>query len=181
MLTRFIWNPETTVKNAARRDGPVALSIWRGGTAGNVMTAADVEPVTSLLELPRRADFVSMHGPLNSETHHMMSVQQFQAMKRTAISINNGRGPTVDEAALVKALQEGWIAGAALDVFEQEPVDTGNPLLKMDNVIVRRTSRPRRRAWRRRRAAGSAARSRPCRRASGRAPPSLRACSRARA
>ena len=100
------------------------------------MTAADVEPVTSLLDLLRRSDFVSMHGPLNSETHHMMSVQQFQAMKRTAIFINNGRGPTVDEAALVRALREGWIAGAALDVFEQEPVDTGNALLKMDNVIV---------------------------------------------
>ena len=100
------------------------------------MTAVGVEPVTSLLELLRRSDFVSMHGPLNSETHHMMSLAQFQAMKPTALFINNGRGPTVDETALVKALQEGWIAGAALDVFEQEPVDTGNALLKMDNVIV---------------------------------------------
>ena len=100
------------------------------------MTAASVEPVTSLMELLRRSDFVSMHGPLNAETRHMMSTAQFQAMKRTAIFINNGRGPTVDEAALTKALQEGWIAGAALDVFEQEPVDPGNALLKMDNVIV---------------------------------------------
>jgi D-3-phosphoglycerate dehydrogenase len=100
------------------------------------MTAVGVEPVTSLMELLRRGDFVSMHAPLNGETHHMMSVQQFQAMKRTALFVNNGRGPTVDEAALVKALQEGWIAGAAIDVFEQEPVDTGNPLLKMENVIV---------------------------------------------
>jgi D-3-phosphoglycerate dehydrogenase len=100
------------------------------------MTSVGVEPVTSLMELLRRSDFVSMHGPLNRETHHMMGAAQFQAMKRTAIFINNGRGPTVDEAGLVKALQEGWIAGAALDVFEQEPVDTGNPLLKMDNVIV---------------------------------------------
>jgi D-3-phosphoglycerate dehydrogenase len=100
------------------------------------MTAVGVEPVTSLLELCRRADFLSMHAPLNNETHHMMSLQQFQAMKRTALFINNGRGPCVDEAALIKALQEGWIAGAALDVFEQEPVATANPLLKMDNVIV---------------------------------------------
>jgi D-3-phosphoglycerate dehydrogenase / 2-oxoglutarate reductase len=100
------------------------------------MTSVGVEPVTSLLELCRRADFLSMHAPLNAETHHMMSLTQFQAMKRTALFINNGRGPTVDEPALIKALQEGWIAGAALDVFEQEPVDTGNPLLKMDNVIV---------------------------------------------
>ena len=100
------------------------------------MTAVGVEPVTSLIELCRRADFLSMHAPLNNETHHMMSLQQFQAMKRTALFINNGRGPCVDEAALIKALQEGWIAGAALDVFEQEPVDTANPLLKMDNVIA---------------------------------------------
>ena len=100
------------------------------------MTAVGVEPVTSLLELCRRSDFVSMHAPLNEETLHLMSQPQFQAMKRTAIFINNGRGPTVDEAALIKALQESWIAGAALDVFEQEPVDTTNPLLKMENVIA---------------------------------------------
>ncbi|HYE91245.1 MAG TPA: C-terminal binding protein [Terriglobales bacterium] len=100
------------------------------------MTAVGVEPVTSFLDLCRRSDFLSMHAPLNSETRHMMSEPQFRAMKRSALFINNGRGPTVDEAALIKALQEGWIAGAALDVFETEPVDTGNPLLKMDNVIV---------------------------------------------
>jgi D-3-phosphoglycerate dehydrogenase len=57
-------------------------------------------------------------------------------MKPTAIFINNGRGPCVDERALVEALQRGHIAGAALDVFEQEPVDVKNPLLKMDSVIV---------------------------------------------
>jgi D-3-phosphoglycerate dehydrogenase / 2-oxoglutarate reductase len=100
------------------------------------MTAVGVEPVTSFLELCRRADFLSMHAPLNAETRHMMSVPQFKAMKPSAIFINNGRGPTVDEAALIQALQEGWIAGAAIDVFETEPVDTGNALLKMDNVIV---------------------------------------------
>jgi D-3-phosphoglycerate dehydrogenase len=100
------------------------------------MTAVGVEPVTSLVELCRRSDFVSMHAPLNEETHHLMGEALFEAMKRTAIFVNNGRGATVDEPALIKALQEGWIAGAALDVFEQEPVDTANPLLKMDNVIV---------------------------------------------
>jgi D-3-phosphoglycerate dehydrogenase len=100
------------------------------------MTSAGVEPVTSLLELCKRSDFLSMHAPLNAETRHMMSTREFKAMQRTALFINNGRGPTVDEAALIEALQEGWIAGAALDVFEQEPVDTANPLLKMDNVMV---------------------------------------------
>ncbi len=100
------------------------------------MTAVGVEPVTSLLELCRRSDFLSMHAPLNSETHHMMGEPELRAMKRTAIFVNNGRGPTVDESALIKALEEGWIAGAALDVFEQEPADTKNPLLQMENVIV---------------------------------------------
>jgi D-3-phosphoglycerate dehydrogenase len=100
------------------------------------MTAVGVEPVTGLLELCRRSDFLSMHAPLNNETHHMMSVQQFQAMKRTALFINNGRGPTVDEPALTKALQEGWIAGAGLDVLEEEPAAPSNPLLKMDNVTL---------------------------------------------
>jgi D-3-phosphoglycerate dehydrogenase len=100
------------------------------------MTSVGVEPVTSLIELCRRSDFVSMHAPLNAETRHLMSTAQFQAMKPSAIFVNNGRGPSVDEAALIKALQDGTIAGAALDVFEEEPVATANPLLKMDNVIV---------------------------------------------
>jgi D-3-phosphoglycerate dehydrogenase len=100
------------------------------------MTSVGVEPVTSLIELCRRSDFVSMHAPLNAETRHLMSTAQFQAMKPSAIFVNNGRGPSVDEAALIKALQDGTIGGAALDVFEEEPVATANPLLKMDNVIV---------------------------------------------
>src|SRR5882724_93389 len=100
------------------------------------MTAVGVEPVTSLLELCLRSDFLSMHAPLNGETHHMMGEREFRSMKRTAIFINNGRGPTVNEQALSEALRQGWIAGAALDVFETEPVDTANTLLAMDNVIV---------------------------------------------
>ena len=100
------------------------------------MTSVGVEPVTSLIELLKRSDFVSMHAPLNTETQHMMSTRECKAMMRTALFSTNGRGPTVDEVALTEALEEGLIAGAALDVFEQEPVDTSNRLLKMDNVIV---------------------------------------------
>jgi D-3-phosphoglycerate dehydrogenase / 2-oxoglutarate reductase len=100
------------------------------------MTAVGVEPVTSLLELCGRSDFLSMHAPLNAETHHLMGEREFRAMRRTAIFINNGRGPTVDERALTEALRQGWIAGAALDVFETEPVETANALLAMDNVLV---------------------------------------------
>jgi D-3-phosphoglycerate dehydrogenase len=65
-----------------------------------------------------------------------MREEHFRRMKPTALFINNGRGPTVDESGLIKALQEGWIAAAGLDVFEQEPPDPENPLLHMDNVIL---------------------------------------------
>ncbi|MDD5082414.1 MAG: NAD(P)-dependent oxidoreductase, partial [Dehalococcoidales bacterium] len=62
--------------------------------------------------------------------------KEFRQMKPSAYFINTARGPVVDEVALIKALQEKWIAGAGLDVFEKEPVDPDNPLLKMDNVVV---------------------------------------------
>jgi glyoxylate reductase len=65
-----------------------------------------------------------------------MDEQKFKMMKRTAYIINNSRGPVVDEKALYKALKEGWIAGASIDVFEQEPTPADNPLLKFDNVVV---------------------------------------------
>ena len=91
------------------------------------MTAVNVEPVTSLFELLERSDFVSMHAPLNAETTHMLSDAHFGRMKKTALFINNGRGPTVDEEALIRALEAGEIAGAALDVFEVEPVSTQQP------------------------------------------------------
>jgi D-3-phosphoglycerate dehydrogenase len=95
-----------------------------------------VERVGTLAELARRSDFVSMHVPLNKETEKLVGESFFRAMKPTAYFINTCRGRTVDEKALIKALQEGWIAGAGLDVFEQEPTPPNNPLLKMDNVIV---------------------------------------------
>ena len=99
------------------------------------MTADGVEPV-GYMELFERSDFVSNHAPLNNETRGMISTAQFAAMKPTAIFVNTGRGPCQDETALIEALEQGEIAGAALDVFEQEPIDLENPLLQMDNVIV---------------------------------------------
>ena len=82
------------------------------------ISAEGVEPV-SLGELIERSDYVSMHAPLNEETRHMLSTAAFMAMKRTAVVINTGRGPTIDEAALIKALRTGEIAAAGLDVLEQ--------------------------------------------------------------
>jgi D-3-phosphoglycerate dehydrogenase len=101
-----------------------------------VMIEHGVEPMTELPELLRQSDFVSAHLPLSDETRHLISTEAFKQMKSSAIFINTGRGATVDEASLIQALSEGWIAGAALDVFEEEPVDTGNPLLQMDSVTL---------------------------------------------
>jgi D-3-phosphoglycerate dehydrogenase len=99
------------------------------------MTADGVEPV-GYGELFERADFVSNHAPLKAETRGMISRGQFAAMKPTAMFVNAGRGACHDEEALIDALQRGEIAGAGLDVFETEPVDRENPLLRMDNVII---------------------------------------------
>jgi D-3-phosphoglycerate dehydrogenase len=77
-----------------------------------------------------------MHAPATQSAHHLLTEEHFRSMKRSAIFVNTGRGPTVDEAALIKALEEGWIAAAGLDVLEQEPPAPTNPLLRMDQVIL---------------------------------------------
>ena len=92
--------------------------------------------LVSMAELLKESDFVSVHSLLGKDTHHLVGEKEFRQMKPSAYFMNTSRGPVVDEAALIKALQEKWIAGAGIDVFEQEPVDPGNPLLKMDNVVV---------------------------------------------
>ena len=92
--------------------------------------------LTSLPELLKESDYISVHTPLNEETWHLIGEEEFKQMKPTAYFINTARGSIVDEVALIKALQEKWIAGAGLDVFEKEPIAPENPLLKMDNVVV---------------------------------------------
>jgi D-3-phosphoglycerate dehydrogenase len=97
--------------------------------------ALGVERV-SLEQLAERADYVSVHTLLNTETRHLIGEKFFARMKPTAILINTSRGPVVDEQALIRALSDKRLAGAALDVWEKEPVDKDNPLLRMDNVIA---------------------------------------------
>jgi D-3-phosphoglycerate dehydrogenase len=97
--------------------------------------ALGVERV-SLETLAERSDYVSVHTLLNDETRHLIGESFFKRMKPTAILINTSRGPVVDEQALARALREKRLAGAALDVWEQEPIARDNPLLKMDNVIA---------------------------------------------
>ena len=95
-----------------------------------------VEVVPTLYDIAKRSDYVSLHTFLTDETYHMVNASFLEHMKETAYLINCSRGPVVDEQALINALQRKEIAGAGLDVFEQEPVDPANPLLKMDNVSV---------------------------------------------
>ena len=92
--------------------------------------------VGSLEELASQADYVAILTPLNPHTRKLLGASFFRAMKPTAYFINCCRGGTVDEEALIDALRNKEIAGAGLDVFEQEPTPPDNPLLKMDNVIV---------------------------------------------
>jgi len=86
--------------------------------------------------LLKESDFVSVHVPLLKATHHLMNEERLDLMKKTAYLINNSRGPVVDEKALYNALKKGRIAGAGIDVFEQEPTAADNPLLILDNVVV---------------------------------------------
>ncbi|MGY0288145.1 MAG: glyoxylate reductase [Candidatus Methanodesulfokora washburnensis] len=86
--------------------------------------------------LLRESDFVTIHTPLTPETYHLIGEKQLRMMKKTAFLINTSRGKVVDQKALYKALKEGWIAGAALDVFEQEPISMDDPLLELENVVL---------------------------------------------
>jgi D-3-phosphoglycerate dehydrogenase len=99
------------------------------------MSALGVEPV-SFSELLERSDYLSVHAPHNEETEHAINAEAFARMKNSAIVINTARGPIIDEKALIEALRSGQIAGAGLDVLEQEPPALDNPLLSMDNVLV---------------------------------------------
>ncbi|MFP3556093.1 D-glycerate dehydrogenase [Paraburkholderia sp. SIMBA_049] len=87
-------------------------------------------------ELLANSDFVCLQVPLTPETHHMIGANELRKMKRSAILINASRGQTVDENALIEALQTGTIHGAGLDVFDKEPADPNSPLLKMKNVVA---------------------------------------------
>jgi D-3-phosphoglycerate dehydrogenase len=99
------------------------------------VSALGVVPA-SLDEVLSQSDFVSMHAPDTADSRKMLTTKHFARMKPTAIFINTGRGPTVDEAALVEALREGRIAGAGLDVFEVEPLPKDSPLIGMPHVIL---------------------------------------------
>ena len=94
------------------------------------------ENSTPLNQLLSESDFVSLHCPLTNETRHMIGDAQFRIMKNNAILINTSRGAVVDEKALIHALENGIIGGAAIDVTDPEPPEKDNPLFQMENVII---------------------------------------------
>jgi D-3-phosphoglycerate dehydrogenase / 2-oxoglutarate reductase len=100
-----------------------------------IMEELGVQSV-SLEVLLEESDFVSIHTPLSKLTYHMLGIDQFKSMKPTAYVINTSRGAVIDEKAIYIALTKGYIAGAGLDVLEVEPIETNNPLLMLDNVIL---------------------------------------------
>jgi D-3-phosphoglycerate dehydrogenase len=89
-----------------------------------------------LATLLRQADYLSIHAPLTDETRGLIDEAALRQIKRTAFVINTSRGAIIDQDALVVALQEGWIAGAALDVFEPERIPPDHPLLRLPNVLA---------------------------------------------
>jgi len=101
----------------------------------NFITDTGIE-MTDLKSLLSNSDYVTINCDLNPSSHHLMNSDTFAQMKPNAVLINTARGPIVDEKALIDALQNSQIAGAALDVFEHEPLPPESPLLKMDNVML---------------------------------------------
>jgi len=129
--------------------GNIGKAVLRRARAfGMQLLANDIVPIatdfvaemrlemTSLEDLMRRADFVSVNCDLNPTSYHLINTQSLAWMKPSAVLINSARGPLVDEPALVAALRSGQIAGAAMDVFEVEPLPADSPLLQLDNVML---------------------------------------------
>ncbi len=110
----------------------VAYDPYINGDVADSLGIALVD-MKSLLE---NSDFISIHAPLNSATKGLIGEKELRSVRKTGYLINTSRGLIVDEKALYKALREGWIAGAALDVFENEPPDRRNPLFKLENMIM---------------------------------------------
>ncbi|MES2562679.1 MAG: NAD(P)-dependent oxidoreductase [Pseudomonadota bacterium] len=108
---------------------------WSRRPDPNAAASLGIEPF-ELDDLLGRADVVSVHATLSPETRDLLDARRLRLMKQTAYLINTARGPIVNETALIQALSERWIAGAALDVFEREPLPARHPLTRLPNVIL---------------------------------------------
>src|SRR5215472_14176188 len=121
---------------ARRARGFAMRVLYQDAVAADPSTERDLGAQrVDLATLLRESDFVTLHTPLTADTRHLIDAAALRAMKKTAVLVNASRGPVVDEAALAQALGEGWIAGAGLDVFEQEP-EIHPGLLRLPNVVL---------------------------------------------
>jgi phosphoglycerate dehydrogenase-like enzyme len=96
----------------------------------------EVLPLSGKIDLMGRCDYVAVAAPLTPETRGMIGEPELRAMKPSAVIMNVGRGPVIQEPALVRALEQGWIRGAALDVFDLEPLPAGHPFYRLPNVLL---------------------------------------------
>jgi len=125
------------VARATRQLGMHVIGVRRReGSAGLSAEFDEVLPIANLDKAVARADYVVASLPLTTKTARLLDAAVFRAMKPTAVFVNVGRGKTVDEPALVRALREGWIRGAALDVYEREPLPADSALWEMSNVLI---------------------------------------------
>jgi phosphoglycerate dehydrogenase-like enzyme len=124
------------VASRAHAMGMLILALKRHApTSPDPFIARFYEP-SELTALLAQCDYIVVAAPLTSETHHMIGDAAFASMKPNAVVINIGRGPIIDQEAMVRALSEGKIKGAGLDVFEQEPIPAGDPIYKLENVLI---------------------------------------------
>ncbi|WP_424768534.1 C-terminal binding protein [Paenibacillus sp. sgz302251] len=124
-------------QSLAAKVKPLGLQVIAYDPYAAVAAAAEAGvELVSLKTLCQRADFISIHTPLTPSTRGMLGKEQFGYMKKDAVVINTSRGPVVDESALMEALSERRVAGAALDVMEKEPIAPNHPFMMMDNVIL---------------------------------------------
>ncbi len=151
------WEPFDVLRLAGQTVGIVGYGdigrevAWRAHAMGMRVFAlkrhlpppgSDLGPIekmygtSGLREMIAASDYVVVAAPLTAETHHMVGEAEFAAMKPDAVIINVGRGPVIDEAAMTRALAEGKIKGAGLDVFEHEPLAAESPLYRMENVLI---------------------------------------------
>jgi len=128
----------TEIAKLAKGIGMRVIATRRSATKRelDVFGVAELYPRTELLQMLSESDFVVIAAPLTEETRGMIGKTELQAMKPAAYLVNIARGEILDQAALIKALKEGWIAGTGLDVFETEPLPTNNELWELPNAIV---------------------------------------------
>lgn len=116
--------------------GMRVLALKRHAPVGGDPLISQFFGTHELSAMLAQCDYIVVATPLTAETHHMIGDAAFAAMKSNAVVINIGRGPVIDQAALLRALTEKKIKGAALDVFEQEPIPAGDPIFKFENVLI---------------------------------------------